>query len=483
MTFQFLNDTRRIPGDDWSANGASYLWRYNLHYFDDLNAEGADGRRSWHEQAMENWIKANSPGTGTGWEPYPSSLRIVNWIKYALAGAPLSEPAMASLAMQARLLCRRLEYHLLGNHLFANAKALVFAGAWFAGSEADKWLRKGGAILEKEIREQILPDGGHFERSPMYHSLVLEDVLDMINLARVYPHRRFSDLEALTETAGRMLAWLDAMTHPDGEISFFNDASSGIAPKPGSLKEYAERLGVTAAGALRDLQASGYARFGQGPWTVFYDAAPVGPDYQPGHAHADTLAFELSADGERLISNSGTSTYEPSAQRDFERSTRAHNTVELDRKDSSEVWASFRVARRAKPFDRRVELLNCAARAECAHDGYSRLPGQPIHRRLLEVTPNSVRWTDSVEGAGSHRAKGFIPLHPGVQPSIQGRAAQLRTPRGKSLILEGKGITIFSLEEGSYAREFGVIEPRPVLVWELTGAPPLEASFTLRFGP
>ena len=38
------------------------------------------------------------------------------------------------------------------------------------------------SILKKELSEQILPDGGHYELSPMYHSIILEDILDLHNI-------------------------------------------------------------------------------------------------------------------------------------------------------------------------------------------------------------------------------------------------------------------------------------------------------------
>ncbi|MFO1266416.1 MAG: heparinase II/III family protein [Rubrivivax sp.] len=111
-------------------------------------------------------------------------MRIVNWIKWFLAGEPAQAPWLASLAVQARWLAQRLEWHLLGNHLFANAKALFFAGLFFEGREADEWLATGARILERELPEQVLDDGGQFERSPMYHALALEDVLDLLNVLR-----------------------------------------------------------------------------------------------------------------------------------------------------------------------------------------------------------------------------------------------------------------------------------------------------------
>nr|AIA14495.1 Unknown Function [uncultured bacterium] len=167
--FRFLNAEREVLTQaDWNAAGVDKLWLYNLHYFDDLNAADAGARSAWHRASIEKWIAENPPDTGNGWEPYTLSLRIVNWIKWALAGNALTPTALHSLAVQCRYLSRRLEYHLLGNHLFANAKALVFAGLFFEGPEADAWLRTGLDILRREVPEQVLPDGGHFERSPMY---------------------------------------------------------------------------------------------------------------------------------------------------------------------------------------------------------------------------------------------------------------------------------------------------------------------------
>lgn len=317
----------------------------------------------------------------------------------------------------------------------------------------------------------------------MYHALALEDVLDVMNLIQAYSGRPFSERSnlssSLSETATRMLAWLHAMTHPDGEIAFFNDAAIGIALRPAALQAYAAELGVRHGAELLDMQGSGYARLDQGAWCAFFDAGAVGPDYQPGHAHADTLSFELSVHGERIVSNSGTSTYERGAQRAYERSTQAHNTVEVDGENSSEVWAAFRVARRARPFDRKVELGKHAGLASCAHDGYRRLRGRPVHRRHLEVTPQRVRWLDRVEGRGSHHVRGFIPLHPGVEALVEGARAKLLTPSGRRLLLSGEGIPGLRLDRGSYAREFGLTVARTVLTWECTGLLPAEAGFTL----
>jgi len=460
MTFEFLNESRAI-GDSWSVPGASDLWRYNLHYFDDLNAFSAESRRAWHADAISRWIGSNPPGAGAGWDPYPTSLRVVNWVKFALAP---DEPGVAidrSLAMQARHLDRHIEYHLLGNHLLANAKALCFAGLFFEGPEARAWLAKGLRILAREIPEQVLADGGHFERSPMYQSIVLEDVLDLVNVFRAYGQ----DSGSTMEVAGRMRGWLEAMCHDDGEISFFNDAAMGIAPSPAELSRYASDLGIEAkdAGtriacggvAASHLAASGYISARMASASVFMDVAPVGPDYLPGHAHADTLSFEASVGGRRVIVNGGTSRYGKEPEREAERGTAAHSTVTIDGRDSSEVWGGFRVARRAYPIDLRVNCEGSQLVVACGHDGYRRLAGSPVHRRTWRVEANRLTVVDRIEGAFRDAVARFI-LHPDVQCRLdaEGSSATLSFAGAAAIRVRVEG-TRARMGTAFYAPQFG----------------------------
>ena len=99
---------------------------------------------------------------------------------------------------------------------------------------------------------------------------------------------------------------------------------------------------------------------------LIFDAAAVGPDYIPGHAHADTLSFELSIGRERVFVNTGTSQYGSNLARHSERRTAAHNTVEVNNADSSEVWSSFRVGNRAKIIDSCIKRKNSAVMMNAA---------------------------------------------------------------------------------------------------------------------
>jgi uncharacterized heparinase superfamily protein len=457
FSFRFLEDARRIAPVEWNPAGASRLWSYNLHYFDDLTAVDAGSRTPWHAAAMDDWIASNAIGTVPGWEPYPTSLRIVSWIKWAHAGHALPRLACDSLAAQAEWLAQSVEWHLGGNHLFSNAKALVFAGVFFEGPRAARWLSQGIEIIEEELPGQVLPDGGHFERSPMYHALALEDVLDLLNLSRMYGGPLDSLEPRLREAAPRMRRFLEAMCHPDGEIAFFNDAAIGVAPAPAELARYAHDLGIDAALARgsRLFDATGYARLEARDCVLIADVAPVGPDELPGHAHADTLSFELSLFGERVIVNGGTSQYGESEGRDRERGTRAHSTVEIGAENSSEVWAGFRVARRARPFDVSLEVTPGNTVLSGAHDGYRRLRGSPVHRRSWTLVDGSLRVEDRVEG-GFERAVARFHLKPGVECAVDPSATSglLRLASGREVRWSSDGATV-TIEPSTYAPRFG----------------------------
>lgn len=479
--FRFLSHERSLPAlGGWNDAGIDKLWLYNLHYFDDLNAQGAAVREAWHRALMLRWVAENPATGGNGWEPYPTSLRIVNWVKWAAAGHELPDGCMASLLLQARWLACRLEWHLLGNHLFANAKALVLAGLFFEGPEPDGWLATGLKIIAAQLPEQVLPDGGNFERSPMYHAIFLEDVFDLINAAGHWPALvPAAQVESWHKAAGRMLWWLQGMTHPDGQIALFNDAAFGIAPDLPELATYAQRVGIVPSeGRVSEAQQSmptmfhlvdsGYVRLEQGNAAAFLDVALVGPDYLPGHAHADTLSFELSVAGQRVVVNGGTSRYGMGPERLRERGTAAHSTVQVAGENSSEVWGGFRVAGRARPFDLVARAQADHLEVGCSHDGYQRLSGKPVHRREWRMDAASLVVSDWVTG-GEHAAVARFILHPLVQVKPAGDGAwQLALPGGQSIRVEvPPGAS--RLEPARYAPEFGNAIATQCLAVDLVG--------------
>jgi uncharacterized heparinase superfamily protein len=294
----------------------------------------------------------------------------------------------------------------------------------------------------------------------MYHAIVLEDMLDLVNLLAAFGETVPQDW---SPRIAAMRRWLDAMTHPDGELSFFNDAAFGIAPTRAALAEYATRLALpatTAADETVALAASGYLCLVNAEAYLLCDCAAVGPDYQPGHAHADTLAFELSLGGRRLLVNSGTSEYGAGPERQRQRGTAAHNTVVLDGENSSQVWGGFRVARRARCQWRMP--ADTPQSAEASHDGYRRLPGANLHRRRWQLEDSQLRIDDSIEGTFA-RAEAWFHLHPEVSVTESAGGIELRSA-STAARLEFEGAASVSVQYGTWHPRFGEVLPNRRIV-------------------
>ena len=421
--FIFLNlESNEDISTLWNSEKKSKLWLFNLHYFRDLSNITDDSQQELMETIFQNWIEKNPLGLGVGWSSPTLSIRIVNLIKWFLEKKMDNPSFIKSLVHQIRYLEKKIEYHLKGNHLLANAKALIFAGFYFEGKESDRWLKKGMKILKKEIPEQILNDGGHFERSTMYHSIILEDLLDLENLFVSNPsilNTKYLKIQELKSIIDKMISWLQVMIHPDNEISFFNDAAFKVSSSPKKLFDYAKRLNhqmPVLENGLTYLQDSGYIRYESNGLVLIIDVAEVCPSYLPAHAHADTLSYEFSYKNQRIIVNSGTSQYDRSEQRNFERGTSAHSTLEIDGRNSSEVWDIFRVAKRAKVSDICFKEKKGRLIISAKHDGFSKFKGKVFHKRKWVIKKNSFKVKDKIIGSFS-KAISYTFLHPSVKVS------------------------------------------------------------------
>jgi uncharacterized heparinase superfamily protein len=463
-----LHESLDVSEAIWQQSRAKEkLWRYNLHYFEYLLSENPESVHAGLK-LFESWLTMCPPYTEDAWEPYPLSLRIVNLIKLVFDGRGQLTPAMLdSLYLQARYLFKIPEYHLLGNHLFENAKALVFAGLFFQGQEPKRWLKLGWKLLKREITEQILDDGGHFELSPMYHVIILEGLLDLYNLCQYTGH---AWPKAWTSKIQKMRHWLKVMQHPDGEIAFFNDATLGVAVNPQSIETYAMKLGLPDVASVPEgityLPKSGYVRMQKGDAVLLADCAEVGARYLPGHAHADTLSFEFSVGKQRIFVNSGTSTYQNLTLRAYQRSTEAHNTVVVNGVNSSEVWGAFRVGKRAVPlglqFDEAPEMLKVA----CAHTGYDIRAVKGCHQREWRLSTGSLEVKDLLHGNVTGTVNYY--LCPRVALRATSSDQYLLAADGQKIQCHLEGAMRHTLTSASFYPGFNIVE----------NASAIEASFS-----
>jgi uncharacterized heparinase superfamily protein len=425
------------------------------------------------ERLVLDWIERHPPmRSSAGWWPYPLSLRLRHWTRAVFRGRFAAEPArsrlLASIEAQAECLTDTLEVHLRGNHLLESALTLKLLAACFRGPAVSRWERRADAILDVELDEQFLPDGGHVERSPMYHALLLHGLLDLVNVLPESDARR----ARIRERLPGLLRFLAALRHPDGEIALVNDAAFEIAPAPGALLDYARRLGVDVpafgSGSFPD---TGYHVWRRGKDALFVDAGPIGPDYLAAHGHGDLFSWELSLDGRRVVVDGGTSTYEAGEERAWVRSTRAHNTVEVGGADQCEFFAAFRVGRRARPRDVVARVTDDGLQLSGWHDGYQRLAGRPVHHRELElVSPGALAVWDTIESGVPQAAISRVRLPPGARVRLEGIAAAAIEVEGVSLAFHAFGGDL-ALEEGHHAPRFGERLACPVLALRKGPAP------------
>ena len=419
----------------------SRLRAYEETYGLELGVEGVGDRAAWHRAVAV--------------EPYPASVRARRIAVAMRHGAPGLE---AELARAARAVMLRPELHLLGNHVLENGFALACAGAAAEGIEADTWWRAACALLDWQLGLQFVADGGHVERSASYHLALLGALLETIEIARAAGRRVPEVWEGV---AARALGWAQAVRAPDGTYPLFNDAALDAAPGVDEVMGLARGVGLEPAcveqtqrsdgASATTLPATGWLCLEVPDAWLALDAGPDAAGWQPGHAHADGLTFELWVRGVRAIVDYGVASYgDGAAERRETRATRSHNTVELASTDSCEVWGAFRVGRRGKGLVRAVEMRSGGVRVGVEHDGYSYRPGAPRHERAVELRPGHLEIRDRMPNAREPWVSRIRADGAGAAVGIAG-SGKVRT------------------REDRWHPQHGV--PRPARVFEQSGPP------------
>lgn len=417
----FLNKVGYIKNkSDWNDLSQDKLWLYNLHYFDYLNTYKNHDNKKKNIDLIFSWISDNPCPNGAGWEPYTISLRIVNWVKFLLNNKIDNPDINKSIIEQGEFLFNRPEYHIQANHLFSNAKAMLYVGCFINDDEAKKIFTKGMNIFKKQISEQVLNDGAHFELSPMYHSLFLLDILDLINLSKAYPDKFNQNVkDKLLHSQKALYKWLISVLHIDQSLPFFNDTSNKISLEFKKINDYMSCLnlkteGIKETNTLSKNLESGLIALKKEKYFFIGDFSAVKSSYQPGHFHASTLSFELSLKEKKIFVNSGISTYEDNDNRLFQRSSNSYNTITIDNKSSSEVWSSFRLGNRV--MNVKKEIINSADELiiNSSHDGYIQQSLNCIHSRRFTFKNSSVFINDTIEGDYSNATCRYY-LHPDVK--------------------------------------------------------------------
>ena len=443
-TFTFLNITHKFSNKiDWNYAKNGKLWAYNLNYFDFLNQEAIS--KEVGIELINDYIK-NDKTLKDGKEPYPISLRGINWIKF-LSGNQINNLAIdKTLLNHYRKLLNSLEYHLLGNHLLENAFSLLFGAYYF---QDEQLYSKSLKILKKELNEQILKDGGHFELSPMYHQIMLFRVLDCIQLIKLNNWKNDNLLNFLKGISSKMLSWLDKVTFNNGDIPMVNDSAFQIAPSTEELLDYGKYLGINRKDIK--LYDSGYRIFKNQKYELFMDMGGIKASYQPGHVHSDTFNFILYKNNLPFIVDTGTSTYEKNERRQIERSTSSHNTVTIGDYEQTEVWGGFRVAMRAKI----VSFFESDNEVSSSHDGYKKIG--VIHNRNFITNLGSIHIYDELNKQDVYEQIAHFHFHPSIKNIVIKNTSVFFENLDIEISFKGKNISI-NKESYRFAHGFNKTE-------------------------
>ena len=453
INFNFLNinHTFTIDNINWSLGKYGNLWAYNLNYFDCL---------CQHEMSAETGLKLlkiyykKLKFNPVGLNAYPASLRVINISKFISVWDINESWLFNELLADLNLIKKRLEYNILGNHLLENAFALYIGGVI---TNQSSYYELGRRLLNEQLNEQILDDGMHYERSPMYHLIILERLLDTLNFSNAVDDKFQKVLE---KYALMMLSY--ALNWKDLErIPMMQDSAYHISISLKDLLTYGKLLLQNKfPKKASNLGSSGYRIKNSNKLKLIINVGSISPQYQPGHSHADELNFELYYSGKPIIVDKGVSTYEKNNLRFLERSTKSHNCLTINDENSSEVWSGFRVGNRANvTLEKDNEII------KAFHNGYK---GYKISREIISNN-SSINILDSIKQTKNKKKQfgiGRIHFHPDITiKKISKNIYQINNSLLLNFISNYSNNINFKIENYEYANGFNKLKNAKVIIY------------------
>jgi hypothetical protein len=459
---ELLHEQHFFDGSDWDDKKNKPLWNFNLNYFEFAVPLGVAYIESHDECWLDcfmglykKWLLCNP---SAAWQPYTISLRFRNiLIAVEMFGNDFKQSDLNllydSLYEQYAFLQKHTEGHLLGNHYFENLCTIVLGAVLFDEKDNyQKWIPK----LIHEIDEEVLPDGMHFELSPMYQKIVLEDLLRVsVVMKIVYP----DDFQRLRPAIQKMLNASCFLETGCNRTLLFNDSGDNVAKPLSALVRACKEIFGLSPHMPEALPEAGYYRLQKKDLILLVDAGYIGPDYIPGHVHCDCMSFELFHQGRPLLVNSGTGLYQGKL-RGYFRSTAAHNTVRMNGHEQSECWAEHRVARRIRLG--RVEFDKDELRG-----AYQNYFGEK-HSRYLKLNKNRLTVEDRIDAVAGAAVESYLHIAPEFQVKDDGMVVSIYDGQQRVATVRPNECH-YSIDSQPYAPEFGQIQEATVLVFVWSG--------------
>lgn len=468
--FTFINLTYQVKlSEAWKNKGLQHLWRYNLHYFEYLfklayEYSKGNNQNIYYEKFKDlitSWVDNNPYAYGDGWHPYTVSLRISNWIatyqifkENILCDNEFDKSLRESIFLQYKYLQYNLEKDVLGNHYYENIKALIIGSVFFEDKKVKEKFKKE---LLKQLNEQILEDGMHFELSPMYHKIILEDLIKIsywLKDEEIYNH--------LVPYIKKMIDVTFSFEKNFGKTPAFNDSADGVSKDYKSLLEVCNIYFKLSPQSNTNFDKSGYFIIEDQNKKLIFDTGEISPTYLPAHGHCDALSFELSINGSPFIVNSGTYRYESGEWRDYFRSTKAHNTVSISGQEQSQFWGSFRVAKRIKKVKRKQFLYK---NIQFYAGSYVSYYGAEHKRYIGYIDENTIIVLDYINSKSKEKIQSYLHFVPEASVQINKNGIADAFKYKESIKITPVGTNNIDIEQGWYSNQFNTKQKNSVLIF------------------
>ncbi|MBX3508294.1 MAG: heparinase II/III family protein [Parvibaculum sp.] len=401
----------RAPGGSspFAADPPSERWAEELHGFSWLrhfttahDANDGDTARRYAQELVASWIATEGRWHDIAWRPQVIGRRLMSWVANGaliIDGTDLvyRSTLLRNMARQARHLARVAAIAPAGEPRITAALGLAFSGLCL--SEGHKRLKKGVALLCRELDRQILADGGHVSRNP---SAQLSILLDLLSLRDALTARRIEVPKPVRDAIDRMTPMLRFFRHGDGRLALFNGSTEG---PDGAIDAVLER-DDTKGKPFGLAPHSGYQRLAAGPASLVMDTGAPPPGPFSHEAHAGCLAFEMSTGRARMIVNCGATKVLGPDWEAASRATAAHSTLVLADTSSARMLKGkiSRALLGARIMEGPVNVESSRNEneagiwLEATHDGYVGLFGLLHCRRLfLSATGEDLRGEDRLE--------------------------------------------------------------------------------------
>ncbi|MGL4974580.1 MAG: heparinase II/III family protein, partial [Bosea sp. (in: a-proteobacteria)] len=324
-----------------------------------------------------------------------------------------------------------------------------------------------GDDLSEELDRQILADGGHVSRNP---ALLIDLLLDLLPLRETCLARGLEVPRGLVMAVDRIMPHLKLFRHSDGELALFNGMGLTQADVLATLVAYDDARGR----AIEHAPYSGYDRMEAADSIAIVDTGRPPPRAHSAQAHAGTLAFEFSSNGQRLVINCGVPRAGTADMLQAARVTAAHSTLAVAERSSSR-FGTVMGTRRVVAGPRDMKVAREGLLLEVSHDGYRKAFGIDHVRKLELSTDGAVLSGEDkvvrLSGDAELPCELRFHLHPALKVSLvqDGAGALMLTPSGEAWAFEAPDHRV-TIEESVLFASADRMRRREQLVIRFDGA-------------